>query len=91
MVFHNMKYAPETKQEEPSLTQYNTIPPKSPESPDLSEPNGENQEAIVIFSKGVAKQRKLSRNKQTSSGTAVGQEGEVEELITNHESLENDS
>jgi len=56
--------------------QYNKVPPKSPESPTASEPNGENQEAIVIFTKGVAKQRKLSRNKQTGSATVVGQEGE---------------
>lgn len=52
--------------------QYNKVPPKSPESPEGSEPNGENQEAIVIFSKGVARQRKLSRNKQSASATAVG-------------------
>jgi len=46
-----------------TLMQYNKVPPKSPESPTASEPNGENQEAIVIFTKGVGKQRKLSRNK----------------------------
>ena len=34
--------------------QYNKLPPKSPESLN-SEPTGENQEAIVIFTKGVAK------------------------------------
>lgn len=44
--------------------QYNKVPPKSPETPEgCTEEKGENQEAIVIFSNRVARQRKLSRNK----------------------------
>ena len=54
--------------------QYNKLPPKSPESP-VSDPNGENQEAIVIFTKGVSKLRKLSRNgkKRGSTTTAAAE------------------
>ena len=57
-----------------SLMQQYKQPPKSPESPEISEPSGENQEAMLVFQKGVGvgKQRKLSRNKQTNSATIIG-------------------
>ena len=93
MVFSNLKPGNEHGHIDPlpsinsnTLMQYSKVPPKSPASPTGSDPNGENQEAIVVFSKGVARRRQLSRNKHTSS-SVIGPDGQ-EELNTDSASRE---
>ena len=95
MVFSNLKPGNEHGHIDPlpsinsnTLMQYSKVPPKSPASPTGSDPNGENQEAIVVFSKGVARRRQLSRNKHTSS-SVIGPDGQ-EELNTDSASREED-
>lgn len=59
--------------------QYSKVPPKSPESSFSNEEQP--QDAIVVFSKGVVRQRKLSRNKQSASASAIGADGKEETAV----------
>lgn len=77
MVFHNLNPGSENPatatsaniNNNPSavtIAQSHKLPVKSPETPDGgSEPEDENSEAVVIFSKGI---RKFSRNKPETDG-----------------------
>ena len=53
--------------ESSALMQYSKLPPQSPDSPTVDEPNGENPEAAKIFVKGGKSQLKSSRNKPSKA------------------------